>query len=338
MALPVVAIGASAGGVKALATLTEALPKGFPAAVLVVCHMSPSGPNLLPQVLARGSSLPVLAAQDDLEIEAGKVYVSVPDRHLMLDGSHLRLTRGPKENRTRPAIDVLFRSVASSRGPQAIGVVLTGYLDDGAAGLWTIKDVGGQAIVQDPEDADVPDMPLASLLYVTPEVIAPLAQLPDALLRAVRLSESRAMPSLPSDQRLEIETAIARGDNALAAGSLRLGPPSSLTCPECGGAMAEINESARIRFRCHTGHAYSVLTLLSDIDRCIDQSLWHALRSIEERALLLAKLQTEAENGNKREEASKAAQALQDTRKRGDILRQLLLDEQALGHAIGEPK
>lgn len=142
MSVPVVAIGASAGGVRAQVTLTKALPRDFPAALLAVCHMVPDGPSLLPQVLGKHSQVRVRAVEEGLEIEAGSLYTAVPDRHLMLDGNRLRLTRGPKENRTRPAIDVLFRSVALSRGSQSIGALLTGYLDDGTAGLWSIKDAG----------------------------------------------------------------------------------------------------------------------------------------------------------------------------------------------------
>jgi two-component system, chemotaxis family, protein-glutamate methylesterase/glutaminase len=338
MAIPVIAIGASAGGVRALQTLTKALPRDFPAAILAVCHTTPGGPSFLAQVLARYSQVPVCAAEHDLVIEAGKLYTGLPDRHLMLEGNRLRLTRGPKENRTRPAIDVLFRSVAHNRGAQAIGVILTGYLDDGTAGLWAIKDVGGQAIVQEPTDAEAPDMPTHALRCIEADAIVRLAQLPHALLEAVKVSQSRSMSGEPTGRKLHIETAIARGENALAQGSMKLGSPSSLTCPECGGAMTEIHEGRRVRFRCHTGHAYSSVTLLADVDRSIDENLWRALRAMEERALLLAKLEEEAESGDRQEEVAKSAQALADTRKRGDVLRELLLDQQALGHELDEPK
>lgn len=339
MPVPVVAIGASVGGVQSLIRLTQALPRNFPAALLVVCHTSPGGPSILHEVLARRSQMPVHAAVQGLVIEPGSVYTAIPDRHLLLEGkgNRLRLTRGPKENRFRPAIDTLFRSIAVSRREQAIGVILTGYLDDGVAGLWAIKDVGGQAIVQDPTDAEVPDMPSHALRYVQADAIVTLSQLPDALLQAVRAVQNRTLPS-DMDPKLQIENAIAQGENALARGSMQLGEPSSLTCPECGGAMREIREGGLARYRCHTGHAYSSTTLLADIDRVIDENLWRTFRAMEERALLLAKLEQAARDCNDSTEATTSARALADTQQRGEVLRRLLFQENALGHGVDEPK
>ena len=162
----IVVIGASAGGIEALSALLALLPADFPAAILVVVHISADSPGVLPSILARAGVLPVETAKDGVAILPGRVYVAPPDRHLLLEPGSIRVTRGPKENRFRPAIDPLFRSAAQAYGEQVIGVVLSGSLDDGTAGLWAIKDRGGLAIVQEPSEAAYPSMPLSALQYV----------------------------------------------------------------------------------------------------------------------------------------------------------------------------
>jgi two-component system chemotaxis response regulator CheB len=155
----IIVIGASAGGVEAFRALAAALPPDLPAAVFVVIHTSAESPGLLPQLINREGGLPAIEAENGAPVLPGRIYVARPDHHLTLDDGRLRVWAGPSENRHRPAIDPLFRSAAYNYGPRVIGVVLTGYLDDGAAGLGVIKERGGIAVVQDPDDALVPSMP-----------------------------------------------------------------------------------------------------------------------------------------------------------------------------------
>ena len=179
----IIVLGASAGGVEALKTLASALPAEFPAAILAVLHIPPHTPSLLADILARKSPLTVLNASDGRPIRGGHMYVGVPDKHLLIDGDVMRVTRGPKENRFRPSIDALFRSAAYTWGTRVVGVVLTGQLDDGTSGLWAIKDRGGVTIVQSPRDASYPSMPMSALQYVNVDHGVDLATLPNLLTR-----------------------------------------------------------------------------------------------------------------------------------------------------------
>lgn len=182
----IIVIGASAGGLEALKGLLHRLPADFSAALLVVTHVSAHTPSLLGPILSRCGPLPVLEASERRPIEAGHVYVGIPNRHLLVDGAVMRLSRGPKENRFRPAIDALFRSAAYTQGPRVVGVVLTGQLDDGTAGLWTIKDRGGVTVVQSPRDAQYPSMPMSALQHVTVDHVVDLAALPELLIELSR--------------------------------------------------------------------------------------------------------------------------------------------------------
>lgn len=286
MPVPVVAIGTSAGGQRALSELLSRMPADFPAATLIVSHLSPHFPSQLPELLGRVTPLPTRAAVSGELVRRGHVYLAVPDHHLMLAGDRLRLTRGPRENRCRPAVDVLFRSCAACLGPRSIGVVLTGALDDGTAGLWAIKDVNGQAIVQSPEEAEYPSMPTSAIKHVKVDRVTLLAEMPAVLLDAIAAADTRPERG-PGGTRLQIETDIARGSDALKSGALDLGPSAPFTCPECGGPLSQIDEGPIRRFRCHTGHAFSKDTLLQATSEAVDQKLWQALRAMDERALLI---------------------------------------------------
>jgi two-component system, chemotaxis family, protein-glutamate methylesterase/glutaminase len=188
----VIAIGTSSGGPRILVELLGRLPQDFPAAFMVAAHLDPHRASHLPDILSRATPLRVVSAEHGTTVTEGTVYVSVPDRHLILAGAQIRLTRGPRENHSRPAIDVLFRSCALSLGPKAIGVVLTGALDDGTAGLWAIKDRRGQAIVQLPQEAEFPSMPQNALLHVATDYVARIADMPGIFLKAIEESRRRA--------------------------------------------------------------------------------------------------------------------------------------------------
>ena len=320
----IVVVGASAGGIEALSALLALLPADFPAAIFVVIHVSADSPGVLPTILARAGVLPVETAQEGAAILPGRVYVAPPDRHLLLEQGYIRLTRGPKENRFRPAIDPLFRSAAQAYGERVIGVVLSGSLDDGTAGLWAIKDRCGLAIVQEPGEAAYPSMPLSALQYVEVDhrvTIAEMARLLPQLVSAV-VAEKEAM-AVPD--KMEIETRIAREDNPLEAGVMTLGPLSPYTCPECNGVLVQLQEGNLLRFRCHTGHAYSLESLLAGIHESIDKTLWNTVRTLEEHMLLLRHLREHARAQQDEALAHRLDVKAQNAEDQVQIVRQLVI-------------
>lgn len=284
----IIVIGASSGGFALLQQLVAQLPPNLPAALCIVWHMPPDGQGLLPTVLSRAGRLPAVQAVDGQAIEVGRILVAPPDHHLLLERGAVRVTKGPKEHRFRPAIDPLFRSAAAAYGPRVIGVVLSGALDDGSAGLKAIKQRGGMAIVQDPLDAEVPSMPRNALRAVVADYVVPAADLA-ALL--VRVSQERAAVApevvMDDDAQTAIEIRIAAAENALEAGVMQLGSPTPYTCPDCHGVLLAVNDSALLRFRCHTGHAFSPDSLLAAVSTTTEDQLWSALRGLDENILLL---------------------------------------------------
>lgn len=323
----IIVIGASAGGIDALRTIAIGLPKDFPASVFVVLHVAPESPGILSEILDRAGALPATNAADGERIEPGRIYVAPPDRHLVIEPNRVRLTRGPKENRFRPSIDPLFRSAAQVYGPRVIGVILTGNLDDGAAGLWAVKQLGGTSVVQDPQEAFAPSMPRSAMRYARVDHCLPLSEIAPLLVRLTSTPiEEEGTYEVPKD--IEIEVRIAKEDTALAAGVLKLGEPSNYACPECHGVLLQLKEEKLIRFRCHTGHAYSIDSLLAEINEGVENSLWNAIRSIEESVLLLrhmAEHLTDGENGNTAERF--LAQA-QEAQRRADLVRQSVLKQE----------
>lgn len=287
----IIVIGASAGGLPVLQRLIAELPPDLPAALCVVWHLPPDGIGLLPEVLNRARTLPAANAVDGEDMLRGHVYVAPPDRHLLVERGRMRVTRGPKENRFRPAVDPLFRSAAFAYGPRLIGVVLSGALDDGSAGLRTIKRRGGTVVVQDPLDAEVPGMPRSAIQATEVDYVVPAAELA-ALL--VRLSQEQATAlteeAMEGDEQTRIEIRIAAEDNALEAGVMQLGAPSPFTCPDCHGVLLALTDGEQHRYRCHTGHAFSADSLLAAVTSSSEEQLWSALRSLEESQLLLTHL------------------------------------------------
>jgi two-component system chemotaxis response regulator CheB len=288
----IIVVGASAGGIDAISQLVCGLPPDLDAAVLIVLHMAPTFPRVLAERLARMGSLPAADAVDGATICPNRIYLCVPDRHLLVAGDKIRLSRGPKENHSRPSVDALFRSAAYSCGARVIGVVLTGQLDDGTAGLWAIKDRGGLAIVQDPAEAAYRSMPESALRQNSVDYTLKVGDMGTVLRLLTReevVVEGEPEPELEGTA-LQIETAIASGDSALDKGVRKLGKPSVYTCPDCHGTMFAINEGPRIRFRCHTGHAYSARALAEYTVPAVEKTLWMALAQLEEREILLREL------------------------------------------------
>jgi two-component system chemotaxis response regulator CheB len=279
----VVAIGASAGGVEALRALAGGLPPDYPGAVLMVLHVPRDGPTALPAIISRSGPLPAELAVDGEELRRGRIYVAPNDRHLLVIDGHLRLSRGPTENGHRPAIDPLFRSVARFCTARAIGVVLSGARDDGAAGLAMIAAHGGTTVVQDPADALYPSMPRAAIEHVRPDHLVPAAKL-GGLLGEITGRDLPGFPSPPDDPLLDAEVAIANlapittDDLAVA--------PAGYGCPSCGGSLFEIPGSPLPRYRCRIGHAWSPDSLLDEQAVALEGALWMALRALEEKSAL----------------------------------------------------
>lgn len=321
-----IVVGASAGGLDALKPLVAGLPAWLPAAIFVVWHTSPEGPSLLPEVLNRVSSLPAHQGVDGEAILPGHIYVAPPDHHLLIERDRVRVTRGPKENRFRPAVDALFRSAAYAFGARVIGVVLSGLLDDGTAGLWAVKDRGGVAVVQNPEEAIYPSMPVQALQHVAVDHVVGINEMIDML---VSLTEKPVTveATMPTSRAMEIENKIALEESALAAGVLSLGSLSPYTCPECHGVLVQIEASNPPRFRCHTGHAFSMDGLLAAINESIDHTLWNAVRVLEERLLLLQQMEEHARAAQNDHLAAQIAQQIHVAKQYLQRLRPIALSD-----------
>lgn len=284
-ALPgrVIGIGASAGGVEALKRLITELPADLDAAICIVLHIPPTGRSLLAPILDRNSALTIVVAEDGAPLRPGTVYVAPADRHLLVRADHVELSRGPKENGVRPAADPLFRSIARSWGSRGVAVVLSGALDDGAAGAVAISLSGGSVLVQDPADALVPGMPSATIGADSPEDVLPLDELPEALRRLA------AAPVPPPREEAPVHS-DPDPTEALQAPIRPAGPATGFTCPECSGALWEVSEGELVRYRCRVGHAYSEDTMVEAQGNAMEAALWAALEALEERSELLQRI------------------------------------------------
>jgi two-component system chemotaxis response regulator CheB len=323
----IVVIGASTGGIEALRTLAGELPKDYQGSILVVNHTGPSSPNLLDRILTRAGPLPAVNARNWDEIKPGHIYIAPADYHLLLERSgYVRISRGPKENRFRPAIDPLFRSAAVAYGPRVVGVVLTGFLDDGTAGLWAVKQAGGTAIVQHPEDAVAPSMPMNALKHVEVDYCVPLEKIAPLL---VQLSNTAVLPKgvKPMPKHIEAEVKIAREDNAISSGVMEWGDPSVFACPECHGVLMELKEGNNLRFRCHTGHAYSLETLLAGFNEQTEETLWNNVRSLEETVLLLRRMAAHLRSHHHGEAAEAVERKAEQAHKQSELVRAIILDQ-----------
>lgn len=289
----ILAIGASAGGVEALLSLTRRLPQDFPAAILITLHMSSEHGSVLDDILNRAGRLHACFPKDGDHPRKGHIYIAPPDRHLLLIENQFTLGTGSRENNARPAIDPMMRSVAACCGPRAIGVVLTGTLSDGASGLWAIDQCGGMTVVQDPNDALFPDMPINALNRVPADHVATLAAMPQLLQSLVLQPAGETMP-IPQSIGFEIE--IARGRRHATVDDMdKHGKRSMLACPDCHGVMWEIYEGELTRFRCHVGHTYAAEGMSVALDENLRRALGIALRALEERRALARRLEAEAE-------------------------------------------
>lgn len=320
-------IGASAGGFDSLKELVSGLPHDLEATIFVVWHLAPDMYGILPDVLNKCGTLPASNAVDQEEILPAHIYVAPPDRHLLLYDGRIRVTRGPKENLFRPAVDTLFRSAAYAYGEKVIGIVLSGALDDGTAGLWAIKNRGGVAIVQDPEEAQMPSMPKSAIREVDVDHIVKVGQMGELLAKLCSEDISVSEKEIGSDDLTAKEIGVAAGDNAFASGLMQFGELTPLTCPECHGVLSKFVNGTRARYRCHTGHAFSPESLLAAVTENIEDSLYNALRGMEENVMLLNHIGDHFAEMNHSKSAAEYFKRAKDTMAKIDMIRQAIFSK-----------
>ena len=260
------------------------LPANLPAAIFLVIHTAPEGAGLLPQVIGRSSKLQTLHAVDRHPIEPGRLFIAPPDHHLLLKPDHMLVTRGPRENGFRPAVDPLFRSAARAFGARAIGIILSGTLDDGSEGLHIIKQHGGAAIVQDPEEALYPGMPTAAMRNAKVDHVLKMAEMPGVIERLVRQRVKEGTDAMLRKQDKAIDVAEAGSD--WIENRPFDGPPTVFTCPECGGSLWEVGGGGQSRYRCYVGHGYTADGLAAEQRDRLEDALWSAVRALQEHAAL----------------------------------------------------
>ena len=306
----VVAVAASAGGVEALSRLTAGLPAGFPAAVLVVLHVPPTGPSVLPDILGRAGRLRARHAEDGDRLEAGSITVAPPDRHLLLSDGRVRVVPGPRENTHRPSADVLFRSAAEAYGARSAGVVLSGTMDDGAAGLRAIGTVGGLTMVQDPGEAAFPGMPTAAIGEADPQVICATSQMPGLL--------SEWLAQLPEER---MEDLARMAEQPRPNESDRVTP---FTCPECGGSLRMVHEFGTERFRCRVGHGFSADRLMLGKHDAVEAALWAAIVALEEKSDLSRRIIRRLEQTGRTSQIDRYSSEIVATDEQAAVLRKLI--------------
>ncbi|HEX5585287.1 chemotaxis protein CheB [Gaiella sp.] len=319
----IVVVGGSAGGIEALTALVAELPRGLEAAVLVALHVPADATSRLPEILSRAGSMRAEHVEDVQELASGRIFVAPPDRHLVVEEGRVKATRGPRENRHRPAVDPLFRSAARWYGQAVVAVLLSGGLGDGIAGTQAVKERGGVPMIQDPDEALFPGMPASVRDLVQHDHCLPAAEigrlLPTILAGSAPRSEAR-------DEGIVYETDIAELDTDALEGDGRQGKQSAYGCPECGGVLWELDDGSSLRYRCRVGHAYAVEALQESQSAEIERALWSALRALEEKAGLAQRMADRARGRGHAEAERLHRSRAAEADRQAVALRELLLD------------
>ncbi len=325
----IIVMGASYGGVKALSRIASLLPRGLPAAVFAVQHLSPARSSVLDQILTKAGKLAAITPADGQKIAAGTIHIAPPGCHLVVKKDHVRLTSGPRENRMRPSIDVLFRSAAAYYSTRVIAVLLTGLLDDGVSGLSAVKRCGGIAIVQDPAEAEASEMPQTAIEKVGVDYVLPLKAI------AEKISELSGQPAgtptaIPEDIMEEVK--ISEHNVPDLDKMKKLGAQTPFTCPECGGALWHLKEKEESfpRYICHTGHSFSEHSLLDGQADVIEYSLWSAIRHLQERAKLLTNMAEEERKKQRSKTAEGFEKKAEDLKYHAGVIRNFVVSGQLM--------
>jgi two-component system chemotaxis response regulator CheB len=332
----IIVIGGSAGALDPLREIVTELSSGLAAKLFVVLHRPAHSGDMLRNLLSWTSKLPVRLPCDGEGLESGTIYIAPPDQHLILKKDYLRLTRGPRENQWRPAIDVLFRSAAVVYGSRVIGVILSGALDDGSAGLSAVKRCGGMAIVQAPADAAVSDMPESAIRNASVDHIVPARQLPE-IIQQLAGQPAAVSRDIPAELLLEAQIAEAGRTSVDLQNSH--GELTPFTCADCGGPLWE-QRGEGLRFRCLTGHALSARSLERGLDQNLEAAIWAAIRQFEQRTNLQRAMAEEEERKGRSLTASNYRDRASEARSHADALRQLLLatGESSTAPSAGTPE
>jgi len=313
----------------ALSDLIKGLPADLPAAIFVVRHISAHSKNALPDILNRRGELSAVEPRDGERIRHGVIYVAPPDLHMLIRRGYIHFARGPRENRLRPAIDPLFRTAAVSYGSRVVGVVLSGTLDDGTAGLMAVKRRGGIAVVQDPDDALHSGMPRSAIENVEVDYILPASAMAPVLVKLAAEPVEEGVDQ-PVDDEMQQEADIAELDFAALRIGDKPGHPSRFSCPECQGVLWEIDDENIVRFRCRVGHAYSPETLLAEQGDQVEVAIWAGLRALEENAALISRMAKRMREKGNEKVATRFDERAGDAIRRAETLRQMILGGKSL--------
>jgi two-component system chemotaxis response regulator CheB len=330
----IITIGVSADGLDALKTIVSNLPADFPAAVFIVRHIGAGGRKLLANILSRSGPLRAFYPEDRDSIQPGRIYVAPPDHHLSIEDGCVRVTHGPKENRHRPSVDVLFRSAALAYGSKVVGIVLTGNLNDGTAGLLAIKKCGGVAVVQDPAEAPCPSMPRSAVERVSVDHCLPVSGIAPLLLT---LASDPANEDCPKPSEMETEVKIATGEITAIEAIEKFGKPSEFTCPDCRGVLWELNNNDLLRYRCRSGHAYLAEGLHEEQGEVEEDVLWEAFRALEEGAALARRIAESERGRNRAESAIRFEESAQKKEQRAIVIQRMLLEVASLSSTEAPP-
>lgn len=325
----IITIGASAGGIDILKQIVADLSADIPAAIFVVQHTPATGPGLLPEILCQAGPLAAVHARDGELIRHGQIYVAPPDHHMLVEDGHIHVVRGPKENGFRPAIDATFRTAARAYGPRVIGVVLSGMLDDGTAGLLAIKRRGGMALVQEPAEAAFPQMPINAVRYVAVDAVLSAADMPAMLehfaREPVQNEQTGAAIMGNIDREIDRETRVSETSAGAAQHAADTSETVPFTCPDCGGVLAEYYDGDLLRFRCQVGHMYSPDSLAAHKTDQLDYQMWASYRALNERVVLARRLAEEARRLNDSAGERRFLRSCTQAEQQKEQLRQLLL-------------
>lgn len=314
----IIVIGASAGGISALENLLSRLPAYFPAAILIVVHIAPYAKSHLPDIISRYSKIPVIKPENGHPLEANRIYVAPPNLHMTISDDKIYIEYGPAINGTRPAIDPLFYSAAINYRKQVIGILLSGLLDDGSAGLLAIKNHKGIAIVQDLDEAEYSDMPRNALKSISIDHCLPTADIAATLEAYINKPLSR--------EEQNFKKIGTKMEHMPVKQLNKFGSPSIYACPDCHGVLWQIEDEKLLRYRCRVGHTYGIESLAASVDKSTEAALWAALRSLEEKENLLAQIAEKAKKDSA-ESANYFTKKAELVKQQVELIRKILKNE-----------